>query len=211
MSTRPPDGLMRVARVLLRARRPHAAALVLAELMRKGGKEPEAWCALGAALLGARTRLVVKPFERWATWVLRDAEPIVFGTPFAQPRLELADGLAAPETDDPFDAVALDQLQEFLLETEDVLPRGVDGLGADDRVMAIATLADASDHAATVVREAINGRWGDAPARAALKRGRRFSNRGDVRVAIRTASADAARRDALEPYLGQILDEIGRL
>jgi hypothetical protein len=206
--TPPPNGLLRVSRVLLRARRAHAAALVLAELARTGNREPEVWCALGAALLGARHRLMVKPYETWAAWVLREAEPIVFMTPFAQPRLELTTNLAPPDHDKPLTALELDQLQEFLLTSEDVLPHGIDGLGPDDRVLAILLLAESSRHAAPVVRDAINGRWGDAPARTALRVGRRFFNRVDVRIAIRTAGA-SPRRDALEPFLGELLDELG--
>jgi hypothetical protein len=208
--TPPPNGLLRAARVLLRARRAHAAALLLAELARSGNREPEVWCALGAALLGARHRLMVKPYEVWAAWVLRDAEPIVFMTPFAQPRLELANGLAPPDHDKPMTAVELDELQEFLLASEDALPQAIDGLGPEDRVLVISILAETSRHAAPVVREAINGRWGDAAARTALRRCRRFFNRGDVRVAIRTAGA-SSRRGALEPFLGEVLDELGPL
>jgi hypothetical protein len=206
----PPSGLLRVARVLLRARRPHAAALVLAELARSGNREPEVWCALGAALLGARNRLAVKPYEAWASWVLREAEPIVFMTPFAQPRLELAQEVAPPDHDKPLAAAELDELQDFLLTSDDVLPHGIDGLGPEDRVLAISLLAESSRHAAPVMREAINGRWGDAPGRTALRRSRRFFHRVDVLIAIRSAGA-SPRRDALEPFLGELLDELGPL
>lgn len=82
--------------MFLRARRPLGAAVLLAELIRSGSGAAEVWCGLGAALLGAREALEVRPFERWAAWVLRDAEPVVLGTPFAQPRLDLARDLPPP-------------------------------------------------------------------------------------------------------------------
>lgn len=211
MAAAPPtDAPLRVARVLLRARRAHAAALVLAEHARKGSREAEVWCALGAALLGARHPLVVKPYERWAAWVLREAEPIVFMTPFAQPRLELASGLAPPAHDDPMDAYALDQLIEFLATSEDVLADAFAAITGDDRALAVGLLAESSDRAAPVVRAAITGRYGAAAARAALRRCRRFLHRGDVRAAI-TAAAASPSRDELDPYLGLALDELAAL
>ena len=206
MAAAPPaEPPLRVARLLLRARRAHAAALVLAEHARKGSRDPETWCALGAALLGARHPLMVKPYERWAAWVLRDAEPIVFMTPFAQPRLELARDLPPPSHDDPMDALALDQLVEFLATSGDVLPDAVAALTGDDRALAVGLLAESSDHAAPVVRAAIAGRYGAAAARAALRRCRRFLHRGDIRAAI-TAAAASPGRDELDPYLGEALD-----
>jgi hypothetical protein len=205
----PADPALKVARLLLRARQAHAAALVLAEHMRKGGRAPEVWCALGAALLGARHRLMVKPYERWAAWVLRDAEPVVFMTPFAQPRLDLARDLAPPPHDDPFDAFAMDQLIEFLATSEDILPDAIAPLSPADRALAVGLLAECSDHAAPVVRAAIQGRYGAAAGRAALRRYRRFLNRGDVLAAIQ-AAATSKLRDELEPYLGQALDELSR-
>ncbi|HUQ02344.1 MAG TPA: hypothetical protein VM261_07595 [Kofleriaceae bacterium] len=208
-SSPPADAPVRVARMLLRAGRAHAAALVLAEHARKGSRDPEAWCALAAALLGARHRLVVKPYERWAAMVLRDAEPIVFATPFAQPTLELMREVAAPTSDDPMDAYALDQLIEWLVTSEDILPDAVAALAGDDRVLAVGLLAESSDHAATVVRAAIEGRFGAAAARAALRRCRRFLQRGDVVQAI-NAAARSPRRAELEPYLGTVLDELAR-
>jgi hypothetical protein len=211
MSTAPPpaDAAVRVARMLLRARRGHAAALVLAEHARKGSRDPEVWCALAAALLGARHRLMVKPYERWAAMVLRDAEPIVFATPFAQPTLDLMREVEPPTTDDVMDAYALDQLIEWLATSEDILPDAVDALTGEDRALAVELLAESSAHAATVVRAAIEGRYGAAAARAALRRARRFFHRGDVLQAIKAAAASPRRR-ALEPYLGGVLDELAR-
>lgn len=207
MPAPPTDAALRVARMLLRARKAHAAALVLAEHARKGSRLAETWCALGAALLGARHNLMVKPYERWAAWILRDAEEIVFMTPFAQPRLDLLKDLEPATYDERVDAVALDQLIEFLATSENILPDAIDALARDDRTLAVGLLADYSDHAAPVVRAAIQGRYGAAAARAALKRFRRFRNRGDIRAAI-TAAAASPRRDELEPYLGEALDEL---
>lgn len=210
MSAAPPaDAPVRVARMLLRARRAHAAALILAEHARKGSRDPEVWCALGAALLGARHRLMVKPYERWAALVLRDAEPIVFATPFAQPTLDLMREVEPPATDDRMDALALDQLIAWLATAETILPDAVAALTGEDRALAVGLLAESSDHAAPVVRAAIEGRYGAAAARAALRRCRRFFHRGDVIVALRSAAA-SPRRATLEPYLGAALDELAR-
>lgn len=209
MAPPPTDAPLRVARLLLRARRGHAAALVLAEHARKGSREPEVWCALGAALLGARHNLMVKPYERWAAWLLRDAEEIVFMTPFAQPRLDLLRDIEPATHEEIVDAAVLDQLVEFLATSENILPDALDALSGDDRALAVGLLAESSDRAGSVVRAAIQGRWGSAAARAALRRVRRFLDRGDIRAAI-TAAATSPRRDELDPYLGQALDEIGR-
>ncbi len=203
------DGRLRVARLLLRAQRPLGAAVLLAELARKGNREPEVWTALGAALLGARHALMVKPFEQWAAWVLREAEPITFGTPFAQPRLELARDLAPPATEDPFDAYALDQLVAFLLTRKDVLITAVDGLAPAERVLAVALLAETSVHAVPVVAAAIGGRWDAAAARAALSRCQRFLDRPEIRAAIAAATRSPARA-LLEPFLGRAFDRMNQ-
>ncbi len=207
MQIDPTEARLRVARMFLRARQPLGAAVVLAELARRGNRDPEVWCGLGAALLGSRGALVVKPFELWAARVLREAEPLVFGTPFAQTRLELERGLPPPATAEPMDAVALDELIPYLLVTDDVLPGAIDGLPADDRMFAVMMLADHSGHALPVIRAAIRGRWGPPAARAALKRCGRFLDRVDLRAAI-TAAGGSPGHDELEPYLGHVLDQI---
>ncbi len=194
--------------MFLRARRPLGAAVLLAELIRSGSGAAEVWCGLGAALLGAREPLEVRPFERWAAWVLRDAEPVVLGTPFAQPRLDLARDLPPPATEEPLRAYELDELVGFLHDGgREPLVRAVDGLVGDDRVAAVATLAETSGHAAPVVVAAIRGRWGLAAARAALRRAPRWVEVAAVRAAI-TAATHGPDRDRLEPHLGHAVDAL---
>jgi hypothetical protein len=201
------DPRLRVARLFMRAGRPLGASLLFTELARAHHDTPEVWCGLGAALLGARTPLRVKPFERWAAYVLRHAEPIVYGTPFAQPRLDLEQGLAPPPTDDAMDAYFLDQLAEFLHDSGDPLVEGIDGLGPDERTFAVAALADTSAHALPVVRTAILGRWRAGVARTALRHCERHLDRPEIRAAI-TAATRSPHRDKLEPFLGHAVDRL---
>ena len=77
------DLRLKVARLFLGARQPLGAAVLLAEVVRGGNRDPEVWCGLGAALMGARGVLVSKPFEDWAALVFRDA-PSFAGTPYAE-------------------------------------------------------------------------------------------------------------------------------
>lgn len=203
------EARLRLARMFLRARQPLGAAVLFTELARDGSRDPEVWCGLGAALMGSRGTLVRKPFEDWAAYVFRQAEPLVKGTPFAEITAQWRSELPPPTSDDTLGAAELDALQEFLLISEDVLPQAVDGLPRDDHMIAVMILGDHSRHAASVVRAAIGGRWGAAAARAALKRAGRFLDRVDVRAAI-TGAARAPNRDELEPYLGWALDQIGR-
>jgi hypothetical protein len=181
------DGRVAVARMFLRAGQPLGAAIVLTELVREHSVDPEVWCGLAAALLGVRRRRPRREVERWAALVLREATPRVGGSAFAATTAELRAQVAAPADDALLLAVELDQLADFLIGGEPALPLAIDGLPAADRLHAVTLLGEHGRHAAPVVAAAIDGRWGDAAARAGLAHAGRFLDHPAVKAAIAAA------------------------
>jgi hypothetical protein len=202
------EARVRVARMFLRARQPLAAALILAELVRAKSHDPEVWCGLAAALLGARGgHRPRRTLEHWAAFVLRDATPLAGGTPFAATVKQLAATIPPASDQDLFEAAELDAVQAFLLAGDPVLVPALDRLPPADHQHAVTLLAEHSRHAAPVVAAAIASRWGAAVARAALRRVGRFAGDPDVRGAV-VAATRSPDREALEPFLGRALDEL---
>lgn len=203
--TDPTEALMRVARMMMRARRPRGAALLFDELARDGDRSGEVWCSLGAALLGAREPGNRRAFERWAAYVLRDAEVYANRTQWAPVVAELRTGL--PRIDDaPFTAIELDDVARLLLKDHpELLADAVDGLPPPDRVLAVIAIVEHSRWALPVVAVAMSGRWGLPGARAVVRRCDRFVGSATVRGALESAQG-GPMRDALEPYLGYALD-----
>lgn len=200
---------VRLARMWLRAGQPLGAALLLTELTLESSRDPEVWCGLGAALMGARGTLVRKPFEQWAARVFHQAGALVRGTPFAEVAVHWQAQLPPPG-DAPLEGRELAELFAFLQVTDDVWPAAIDGLPPADHMLAVMVLGDHSPHAAPVIRAAVGGRWGAAAARAALKRAGRFAARDvDVRAAIVEAAGRPGSAE-LEPYLGWAIDGFTR-
>lgn len=209
MSLDPDQARVEVARLMLRAKQPLGAAVLLGELTHHDPRDAEVWAGLGIALIaaGAGAGVRRKHFELLAGKVLARAVPLARDTNFA-PLVEHWLGVLGAGDATPIQPEELVPMMDFLVLAEpEALVHAIDGLAEGDRMFAVMMIGDHGEHASAVIRHAILGRWGVAVARSGLKRVRKYLARADIRAAIAAATRWPNRAE-LEPYLGWALDRL---
>jgi len=178
---------------------------VYAELAMGGASSPELWCGLGASLLGCRGQLVRKPFEVWAAKVFRRGAPLFSGTSYQAVVQDLRAEIPTESLGASLEDGELPAMIEFLLCTERVLPEAIAELAESDVMGAVMRLGDRkSPLYVPLLRDAVEGHFGEGAARSALKRIGPFLDWPEMRASLLTAREDA-NPDDLCPYLASVL------
>lgn len=196
---------LRVASDFSKARQPLAAALIYAEIAQSGLSTAELWCGLGTSLLQCRGVLVRRPFELWAAKVFLRGQPTFLGTPHEGIVRSHLQELPEAEGSPVLGLEELPSMIDFLLVNERILPEAAFALSPEDRTNAVMVLAERrAPLYIPLLRAAIEGSLGEAPAVAALQRIGSFLDRPEVQASVLNAS-ESPLREVLGPYLSPVM------
>lgn len=175
--------------LLFQAKQPTPAAIVLAVTAKALPEDPAVLTALGASLAAGVGTVVRKPFVHWATRALLRSIAVGKEGPYVDAAEQILDDLRGmaewEEGLAPLEPGDLEELLDFLDIDRRMLVEGIDAVAPDDRMFMLMALGDMeSPRFVPVLAAAIEGRWGGAAARSALKRFRPFADRKSIRDAL---------------------------
>ena len=181
-----------------------AAAIVYGETAKLAPDNPEVLVGLGAAVGNSAGVLVIAPFVQWSTRILKRCLAVSGSGPYAEvarQRLKELEGKKEYRDLPTLEPADLDELLAFLDIDRTIVVAAIDGIADDDKMFAVMALGDLRALRFTpVIAAAIEGRWGAAPIRSALKRVGPFAKRRSIHEAFAKLKASALAAEA-QPYL----------